>query len=118
MPKAPVSVTLDVANLLWLRARAAGRKRRSLSEALDEIVTAARTGSVKVQPVRSIVGTIEFTDEDLEAADVYVRELFETSLSRPLTVSRSAGATPDTDDWAEDERPRFQESSCVTGSPR
>jgi hypothetical protein len=89
MLKAPVSVTLDVANLMWLRARAARRKRQSLSDALDEIVTAARTGSVKVQPVRSIVGTIEFTDEDLEAADAYVRELFETSLSRPLAARKA-----------------------------
>ena len=86
MPKAPVSITLDVDNLLWLRGRATSRKRRSLSEAVDEIVTAARTGSLKVQPVRSVVGTIEFTDEDLEAADAYVQGLFATSLARPLVV--------------------------------
>ena len=45
MPKQPVSVTLDADNLLWLRARAVSRKRRSLSDALDEILTAARSGA-------------------------------------------------------------------------
>jgi len=45
MPKVPVSVTLDADNLLWLRARMTGTKRRSLSDLLDEIVNAARTAA-------------------------------------------------------------------------
>lgn len=91
MPKVPVSVTLDADNLLWLRARAAQRKRRSLSEALDEVVTAARTGGPGASPIRSVVGTISFTDEDLEAADAYVKALFEESLNQPLDVHEPQG---------------------------
>lgn len=86
MPKTAVSVTLDADNLLWLRARAAQRKRRSLSDALDEVVTAARTGGLGAGPIRSVVGTISFTDEDLQAADAYVKALFEESANRPLEV--------------------------------
>ena len=86
MPKTAVSVTLDADNLLWLRARAAQRKRRSLSDTLDEVVTAARTGGLGAGPIRSVVGTISFTDEDLQAADAYVKALFEESANRPLEV--------------------------------
>ena len=69
MSKLRVSVTLDADNLQWLRARAAQRKRRSLSDALDEVVTAARTGGLGAGPIRSVVGTISCSDEDLQAAD-------------------------------------------------
>lgn len=86
MPKAAVSVTLDTDNLLWLRARAAQRKRRSLSDTLDEVVTAARTGGLGAGPIRSVVGTISCSDEDLQAADAYVKALFEESANRPLEV--------------------------------
>ncbi len=97
MPKVAVSVTLDSDNLLWLRARAAQRKRRSLSDAIDEVVTAARTGGQPAGPIRSVVGTVSFSDEDLVAAEAYVRSLFEESLNRPLelheprAVYRAAG---------------------------
>ncbi|MEQ1897022.1 MAG: hypothetical protein ABL971_06485 [Vicinamibacterales bacterium] len=86
MPKSAVSVTLDVDNLLWLRARAAQRKRRSLSDTLDEVVTAARTGGLGAGPIRSVVGTISCSDEDLQAADAYVKALFQDSANRPLEV--------------------------------
>ena len=86
MPKIAVSVTLDADNLQWLRARATQRKRRSLSDAIDEVVTAARTGGQGAGPIRSVVGTISCSDEDLEAAEAYVRALFEESLARPLEV--------------------------------
>ena len=87
MPKRPVSVTLDEDNLLWLRGRMARRKRRSLSDALDEVVTAARMGG-SLEPGRSVVGTIEINVDDggLEQADVYVRSLLKQSLARPLVV--------------------------------
>ena len=50
MPKRPVSVTLDENNLLWLRGRMARRKRRSLSDAIDEVITAVvSTDSPTVQ---------------------------------------------------------------------
>ena len=90
MPKQPVSVTLDENNLLWLRGRAAGAKRRSLSEALDDVVTSARLGG---QPgdVRSVVGTVDVSPDDLalDRADAAVRRLFEASVSRPWLVKES-----------------------------
>lgn len=92
MPKSAVSVTLDVDNLLWLRARAAQRKRRSVSDTLDEVVTAARTGGLGAGPIRSVVGTVSCSDEDLLAAEAYVRTLFEESLARPLEVHEPRAA--------------------------
>jgi hypothetical protein len=88
MPKQPVSVTLDADNLLWLRARAVSRKRRSLSDALDEILTAARAGAHGVEASRSVVGTIDIAADDpgLLRADAYIREEMEASLARPLAV--------------------------------
>ena len=58
MAKQAVSVTLDRENLLWLRARAGALKRRSLSDALDALVTAARQGGGAASPARSVVGTV------------------------------------------------------------
>src|SRR5688572_28006627 len=88
MPKQPLSVTLDRDNLLWLRGRAASRKRKSLSDALDEILTAARLGGVAADASRSVVGTVDIAadDPDLEKADGYVREVFSASLGRAMSV--------------------------------
>ena len=98
MPKRPVSVTLDENNLLWLRGRMARRKRRSLSDAIDEVITAARASGALEAP-RSVVGTIDIPVDDpgLEHADVYVRGLFTQSINRPLVVheeSRTYEAAP------------------------
>jgi hypothetical protein len=86
MPKKPLSVTLDEGNLLWLKGRAATTKRRSLSEALDELITAARTGGHGASAARSVVGTIDIAsgDPELETADAYLQDAFGTSLSRPF----------------------------------
>ena len=88
MPKRPVSVTLDADNLLWLRGRAAARKRRSLSDALDEIVTAARTSGADARTVKSVVGTVDIAaaDPGLERADADVDALFASSVGRPFLV--------------------------------
>ena len=88
MAKEPVSVTLGRDNLVWLRGRAARTKRRSLSDTLDEIVTAARLGGHATGAIRSIVGTVDIAADDpaLEHADQYVREQLDASLSRGLTV--------------------------------
>jgi hypothetical protein len=87
MAKRPISVTLTTDNLTWLQARAISGKRRSISEALDEIVTAART-SADGRTIRSVVGTIDISASDpaLEHADEFIRGLFTTSLSRPLVL--------------------------------
>jgi hypothetical protein len=87
MAKEPVSVTLGRENLLWLRGRAARNKRRSLSDTLDEIVTAARLGGQVSGSIKSVIGTIDIAadDPDLERADQYVRGEFEAAPSTPLT---------------------------------
>jgi hypothetical protein len=94
MAKRALSVTLDEDNLLWLKGRAAGGRRRSLSDTIDEIVTAARTGGHGASASRSVAGTVDIADVDpaLETADEYVRSTFAASLGRPVIV-REARAT-------------------------
>jgi hypothetical protein len=90
MAKRAVSVTLDEANLLWLKGQ--GYSHGNLSAAVDDLITAARAGRFGVPAaVRSVVGTIDLAadDPDLERADGVVRELFAASLARPLRVSES-----------------------------
>jgi hypothetical protein len=99
MPKQAISVTLDADNLTWLRGRAGAAGLRSVSELLDQLVTAARE-SGRVGPSRSVVGTIDIDAIDplLEAADEAIRGIYEASLRRPLMVRenragyRGAGA--------------------------
>ena len=90
MSKRAVSVTLDEANLLWLKGQGYGHG--NLSAAVDDLITAARAGRFGVPAaVRSVVGTIDLAadDPDLERADSVVRDLFAASLARPLQVSES-----------------------------
>ena len=81
MPKAAVSVTLDRVNLAWLETHARTSRARSLSQALDDLVTAARTARSAATPARSIVGdmTVAADDPDLRRADAVVRDLFAAS---------------------------------------
>jgi hypothetical protein len=92
MAKTALSVTLDESNLLWLKGRAAGRKKRSLSDALDEILTEARTGGRGGDQPRSVQGTIDIAADDpaLERADAAIRSMFDESLSRPVMVRERA----------------------------
>ncbi len=94
MPKKPLSVTLDEQNLLWLRGRAAVTKRRSLSEALDGLITAARTGGHGADAPRSVVGTIDIAADDpnLDHADDYINTFVTGSLSRPFLARNTAPA--------------------------
>lgn len=95
MARRAVSVTLDEANLLWLRGRARVTAGGNVSQLVDGLVTAARTGRAgPAPPVRSVVGTIQLPadDPDLSKADEAVRALFEESLSRPLFVREPADA--------------------------
>ena len=89
MPKAAISVTLDVENLTWLKGRAAAAGIRSVSELLDRIVSAARE-SGRIGPSRSVAGTIDIASSDplLRGADAAVREAFERSLELPLRVAK------------------------------
>jgi hypothetical protein len=92
MPKKPLSVTLEESNLLWLKGRAAAMKRRSLSEALDELITSARAGGHGAVTARSVVGTIDIAPSDpkLETADAYLQEAFATSLRRPFLARETS----------------------------
>ena len=92
MAKRAVSVTLDEANLLWLKGQGYGHG--NLSAAVDDLITAARSGRFGVPAeVRTVVGTIDLAadDPELERADSVVRDLFAASLARPLHVSESRG---------------------------
>ncbi len=90
MTKRAVSITLDEANLLWLKGQ--GYAHGNLSAAVDELITAARAGRFGVPAVvRSVVGSIDLAADDpsLERADKAMRDLFAASLARPLQVSES-----------------------------
>lgn len=93
MAKRPVSVTLDTNNLLWLRGQTIGGKHRSLSEALDDVVSEARLGG-RVADRRSVAGTIDIaaTDPDLSGADAAVASLYQTSLTRPVLARETPPA--------------------------
>jgi len=85
--KQAISVTLDADNLLWLKGRTGAAGLRSVSELLDQLVTAARR-SGPVGSSRSVEGTIEIdaSDPGLDRADAAVQAMFDTSLGRPLVA--------------------------------
>jgi hypothetical protein len=88
MPKKAVSLTLDEANLLWLKGRGQG----NLSATVDDLITAARAGRLGAPaPARSVVGTIDLPIDDsrLERAGRAMRDLFAASLARPVRVSEA-----------------------------
>jgi hypothetical protein len=87
--KKPLSVTLEVDNLRWLRGRTGAAGLRSVSELIDRLVTEARVSGHG--PVRSVVGTVDIDSSDprLEAADSAVRSLFEASLIRPVVAKET-----------------------------
>jgi hypothetical protein len=86
MARRALSVTLETDNVTWLKGRA-GAAGDSVSEVLDQIVTAARR-SGRIGPTRSVVGTIDIdaSDPGLAGADAAVRSLFDASLGRPLVA--------------------------------
>ena len=75
MAKAAVSVTLDRDNLRWLEGHQRATGARSLSQTLDDLVTAARRAAGAAGPARSVVGTLTIAadDPDLTTADALVR---------------------------------------------
>jgi hypothetical protein len=88
--KQAISVTLDADNIIWLKGRTIAGGVRSVSELLDQLITAARE-SGHVGAVQSVVGTIDIDPSDpmLDHADEAVRQLFEGSVGRPLMVSKT-----------------------------
>jgi hypothetical protein len=84
MPKKAVSVTLDEANVMWLKGRAR-LSGGNVSDALDRMITQARTGGRTSGAWTSVVGTIDLGDDpDLLRADEAVRGWFAESLERPF----------------------------------
>jgi hypothetical protein len=97
MAKKAVSLTLDEANVLWLRGR--GYEHGNLSAVVDDLITEARAGKLgDARGVRSVAGTIDIAADDplLERADTTVRELFAASLSRPSRVRETSAPSKTT----------------------
>lgn len=95
MSKQAVSVTLERANLAWLRAQARSLKRRSLSDMLDLLVAEARARGLSAPDApRSVVGQVEIdeADPDLAGADAAIRPLFHPNDVRPKRDSGSRKA--------------------------
>lgn len=91
MGKRAISVTLETANLTWLRGQVGATGLRSVSELLDRLVTQARAAG-PIAPARSVIGTIDLNPEDplLERADAAVRAVYEQALRRPLLVKEQS----------------------------
>jgi hypothetical protein len=94
MAKKAISVTLRPENLLWLRGQTRAASRRSVSEALDELISEVRAGARGRSAARtSVVGSIRITASDpgLTRADAVIRNLFARSGSvRPRSRSQAA----------------------------
>lgn len=86
MARRAISITLDIDNIAWLKGRA-GTAGESVSEMIDQIVTAARQGA-RGGHARSVAGTIDIDASDplLEKADAAVRVAFDASLGRAVAV--------------------------------
>lgn len=93
MARQPVSLTIDEANLAWLRGLTARSGARSVSETVNRIIAAAReSGTHARASARSVVGSIDLAPDDpgLDRADEAVREYVRQSLARDLTVHEAS----------------------------
>jgi hypothetical protein len=83
MARRAISITLDIDNIAWVKGRA-GAEGESVSEMIDQLVTAARQGQCAGQ-MRSVIGTIDVDSSDplLDKADAAVRAAFNASLGKP-----------------------------------
>jgi hypothetical protein len=90
MAKQAISITLESDNLTWLKGRAGALGARSVSELLDQLVSAARDAGT-TGPSKSVVGTIDIDAGDpmLQHADEAVSAIFATSLRRPMMVKEA-----------------------------
>ncbi len=84
-----ISITLDEANIVWLKGQAGASSKGSVSNVLDRLVTQARQdGHADPAAIRSVAGTIDLPDDDadLDGADAYVQSVFDRSLRRPAIL--------------------------------
>ena len=81
-----MSVTLDEANVLWLRARARMSSGNNISEELDRLITKARLGRMSaLTTATSVVGMVNLDDDpDLLKADAAIRAMFDESLAKTV----------------------------------
>jgi hypothetical protein len=88
--KQAISVTLDADNLIWLKGRAVAGNIRSVSELIDQLISAARQAGHPGN-AQSVVGTIDIDPGDpmLDNADAAMRHLFEASVGRPLMAKET-----------------------------
>jgi hypothetical protein len=84
MARKAMSVTLDEANVLWLRGQARMSPGNNVSETLDRLITRVRLGrTLPGGRPPSVVGTVDLLDDPLLLkADEAVRAWFAESLSR------------------------------------
>ena len=89
--KKAVSITLDQANVLWLKGQAAATPGGTVSAVVDRILSDARLAGRSSAPHRSVVNTIDLPedDPDLARADAYVGSLVAASLPRPMVVKET-----------------------------
>ncbi len=92
MPKRAVSVTLDVDNLVWLRAQA--NAGRNVSRIVNELVGEARAAGRRFgAATRSVAGTVDLRHFDPTAADQGVRKLVDAApCERQPASARPAGS--------------------------
>ena len=83
-------MTLDADNITWLKGRTGASGARSVSELLDQLITAARQ-SRHAGPSRSVVGTVDIDPSDplLTQADEVMRAMFNKSIGRPSIVKEA-----------------------------
>lgn len=88
MPKKALSVTLDAANVAWLKGRAQ-LSGGNVSDALDKVVTLARTGggAPLASANTSVIGMVDLSDDPLlEKADQAIRDGFADYAARSYQV--------------------------------
>jgi len=90
MAKQAISITLDSDNITWPKGRAGALGARSVSDLLDQLVSAARDAGTS-GPSTSVIGTIDIdaSDPSLLHADEAVSMMFATSLRRPMMVKET-----------------------------
>ena len=96
MPKQAISITLEADNVTWLKGRAGAAGLRSVSELLDQLVTAARESGGGGRTT-SVVGTIDIDPGDplLERADEAIGALFDASLEPAVDGQGSRASAQD-----------------------